>query len=134
MRKTELKIKIKSLAAEAAIIKAEEEKLLRRSRKMKQPLGPLFFNLRGHRKHVVGREARHSLLAYAILRAVAYGQVESYSEAAPEWYDVKKLALRFGPLSALGVIDADFAARTDVWLEEAKAYFAHAETASAIAA
>jgi hypothetical protein len=67
-RKIALKIKIKSLAAEAKIIKKEEKK-------SRTPDQRSF--LQTHRLDVVRWECRHTHLAYAYLRGRRYDQVES---------------------------------------------------------
>lgn len=118
---TELKVKIKSLAAEAKIIRAEETKLLRkvelapklnaRTGEMEQRFrtvrnAPGRAGLRGHRITVVRSEARHSLLAYGYLRGTAYKAMEAKCWEAPSWSSVSKMIVRFG-----GSIDkADFEA------------------------
>lgn len=103
MSKLFLKVKIKSLAAEARIIRAEERR--RRGKKVetprhsKTPLGELlndqrrsvrlryvrplkdgdpFFALRAHRTNDVRREARAALLAYAYLRGKYYRVTETW--------------------------------------------------------
>ena len=72
--RTFLKVKIKSLAAEAKIIRKEEKK----NTKIDEDLG---YNrkrreLRDHRKGTVAYEARHTLLAYGFIRGRAYEQME----------------------------------------------------------
>lgn len=84
-----LKIKAKSLAAEARIIRAEEKK--RR--------GDLRSQLAGHRKDVVRREARHTLLALAYLRGRAYRVVERSVRKGnePNWSEVERMIKKYGP-------------------------------------
>ena len=95
--KTHLKIKIKSLAAEARIIKAEE-------RKWRYP-HPMRESLRRHRRKEVRAEARHSLIAYGFLRGRRYAQVEQPNEAwaghkrgsgPPNWNRVRDLVAKYG--------------------------------------
>lgn len=81
-----LKVKVKSLAAEARIIRQEE----RRSK------GPLRESLAEHRRGVVRNEARHSQIAYALLRGKPYDEIEG-TNSKP--FDIKKvldMAARFG--------------------------------------
>jgi hypothetical protein len=80
-----LKIKIKSLAAEARIIRREE----------KRSSGELQRQLCEHRRRVVRRAARHNLLAYSFLRGRRYEQLER-SPFGPDWTEVSKLVVRFG--------------------------------------
>jgi hypothetical protein len=79
-----LKIKLKSLAAEAQIIRFEENKLKRGG------FGPdedradkklwrfnTYTDIRHHRLLIVRKESRISFLAYAFMRGKRYDQVES---------------------------------------------------------
>ena len=81
-----LKIKIKSLAEEARIIRTEERK----------SKGWIRNSLRLHRIEDVRREARHSLLAYAFLRGVPYHVVENYTETPIDWSKVQRMVSKFG--------------------------------------
>lgn len=86
-RRRHLKVKIKSLAAEARIIRQEE----RRSR------GRLRDSLALHRKGVVREEARYSQLAYGFIRGRRYEQLET----SPKGVDIRRLMdliERFGPV------------------------------------
>ena len=83
---TELKIKIKSLAAETKIIKHEESKLHGEARQ----------SLQHHRKTVVRHEARHSLLAYGYMRGRPYRSIEMKCHEDPNWQKVQKMVERFG--------------------------------------
>lgn len=86
-----LKVKIKSLAAEAAIIRKEESKLPRerdiapeqRSDPAKQALWARRTSLRIHRTGEVRDEARAALLAYGFLRGRRYRQMEAYTREVP---------------------------------------------------
>ena len=80
-----LKVKIKSLAEEARIIRKEENKR-----------GPLWWGLRLHRTGIVKSEARAALLAYGFLRGLTYRQIEANTKFAPDWARVKKLVDRYG--------------------------------------
>lgn len=84
-RRLFLKVKIKSLAAESKIIRKEEK------------LHPLFREeLYLHRKFVVAREARATLLAYSFLRGIPYKKVESNCDSPPDWSRVKTMVLKYG--------------------------------------
>lgn len=82
-----LKMKIKSLAAEAEMLRREEVKWW----------GPSAhrYDLHNHRKQVVGPESRHSLLAYGFLRDLPYGVMESHIYTKPDWTKVENIAKRF---------------------------------------
>lgn len=96
-----LKVKVKSLAEEARIIR-REERLALQGRK---PDYVLHTELRLHRVRDVRREQRVSLLAYAFLR----GKALSACEPSPagrrtgwqciDWNRVLQLALKFGPVT-----------------------------------
>ncbi len=73
-----LRVKIKSLAAEARIIRTEEQRFPRGWRN-----NPTYFGLRNHRTFDVRREARAALLAYAYLRGRLYSSVEGGGEELP---------------------------------------------------
>lgn len=73
---TRLRVKIKSLAAEARIIRQEERRALRLSTEDPDRL-PRYRTLRDHRRQDVRTAARAALLAYAFLRGRAYATVES---------------------------------------------------------
>lgn len=80
-----LKVKIKSLAAEAKIIRQEEKK----NKDMR-------LGLAHHRKTVVRDEARHTLLAYAFIRGRAYTTVEHQDSKTPNWESVEKMIKKYG--------------------------------------
>ena len=104
-RLVHLKVKIKSLSAEAGIIRQEEEKALARHREKvgdeegkippEKSLCPRYEGLRNHRTGIVRWAARHNLLAYAFLRDQSYAEVEAQGSEEPNWDEVKKVALRF---------------------------------------
>lgn len=81
-----LKVKIKSLAEEARIIRKEEK----RSKGDKRE--GLYF----HRIRVVRREARHSLLAYGFIRGRKYRQIEATCKTPPDWSEVQRMVLKYG--------------------------------------
>lgn len=88
-----LKVKIKSLAEEARIIRLEE----RRS----APGGPQQRELHEHRVRDVRSEQRHSLLAYAFIRRVPLAKVEPKTGTPPDWKRVAKLVEKFGTANRL---------------------------------
>lgn len=88
-RQTHLRVKIKSLAAEAGIIRSEEQRHPGSSSTRS--------GLREHRVGIVRREQRSSLLAYAFLRGRQYLEVETKAKAPPCLKRVAKLAWSFGP-------------------------------------
>lgn len=86
----ELKVKIKSLAAEATIIRREE-----RLAKTVETRA----SLHQHRVGVVRYEARHSLLAYGYLRGRSYRQIEASCKRSPDWSSVERMIKKYGPPS-----------------------------------
>ena len=80
-----LKVKIKSLAAEAKIIRVEE----RKNKKARQGLAE-------HRRTVVRNEARHSLLAYGFLRGKKYSQMEAKCHEYPDFERVERMVKKYG--------------------------------------
>lgn len=91
----QLRVKIKSLAVEARIIRLEEQ------RAKKRHDTALLVSLEQHRKYVVRSEARHSQLAYAFLRGKPYDMVETkwlsprMGGRAVSWGSVESIAKRF---------------------------------------
>jgi hypothetical protein len=80
-----LKVKIKSLAAEAAII-----------RQLEPRAGPLRAEMAEHRRSVVRQAAREAQLAYAIIRRRPYQTVEHGATALVDWTAVLKMVDRYG--------------------------------------
>lgn len=102
----QLKIKIKSLAAEARLIRHEENKRKRFivAMEAKDPAATAhareeWLSVKAHRRGGVRSEARHSLLAYGFLRGRAYAQLESKCHPGnePNWDYVEKMLRRFSP-------------------------------------
>ena len=83
-----LRVKVKSLADEAKIIRREEH----RSKNWYE-----WYSLKQHRKGIVRREARSAQLALAFLRGVPYEKVESYTRVGnePNWKRVKDLVMKY---------------------------------------
>lgn len=92
-RTAHLKVKIKSLAAEARIIRHEERKYRGLERRA----------LQDHRRGVVRYEARHSQLAYAFIRGRPYSAVEAKCHEAPDWDKVRSIVTRFSDGDKAGV-------------------------------
>ena len=86
-----LKVKIKSLAAEAKIIRHEENK----------HRGELGARAKGlladHRKGIVRNEARLTQLAYGFLRGRTLDQIEKDARTPPDMDRVWKMVERYGP-------------------------------------
>lgn len=109
-----LKVKIKSLAAEARIIRAEEKKfnavverpMLQRGqpripRTVKWKASPEQLRIRAqlweHRTKDVRGEARCSLIAYGYLRGRKYKWVEDKAKTPPNWENVQRIIEKFRP-------------------------------------
>ncbi len=90
----ELKIKIASLAQEAAIIRAEEKK----------HTGPRRDAIHNHRVIDVRRAQRATLVAYGYLRGRAYRQIEPitrcnrppHDRPGPAWERVRDMVAKYG--------------------------------------
>lgn len=98
-----LRIKIKSLAAEAVIIRQEAQKTK----------GMVKWGLNQHRTDVVRDHSRHNLLAYGHLKGLEYCDMEKKCYDSPDFKRVTELAKRFGAPS-----DIELA----LWVERAQAY------------
>ena len=115
-----LKVKIKSLEAEARIIRREES------------LAPRFRqDLLWHRKYVVGTEQRHTLLAYGFIRGLKYREIENGCNKHNhiKWDKVRTMVFKYGSRQDDGEFDLAFEARRnqlmfefDKWLKEAREY------------
>ena len=92
MLHTMLKIKLKSLAEEARIIRHQEKKMRGKNwgRSSNQ------FNL--HRLLVVRPEARATHLAYGFLRGLEYNQMEATHKTEPNWKSVERMVKKYGTL------------------------------------
>lgn len=124
-RRRELRVKIKSLAAEATIIRKEELRVRdAMTRVAGKPeavaqMASSFASLRSHRVSDVRRESRYALLCYAILRGKPWERVEPRPKAGGlptgQEVDVEKLTgllKRFGPSGEL----AEVRQRVRTWL------------------
>lgn len=81
-----LKIKIKSLAEEARIIRKEE-------RKTRVPLRD---DLHIHRVVHVRAESRNASLAYAYLRGRRYRQIEAFAYTVPSTDQISRMVKKYG--------------------------------------
>jgi hypothetical protein len=81
-----LKVKIKSLAEEAKIIRKEE----------RASQGDKREGLHNHRVGVVRRAARHSLLAYGFIRGKKYRDIEPTARTSPYRGEVAKMVVKYG--------------------------------------
>lgn len=124
-----LKVKIKSLAAEAHIIRLEEKRACGR-RKCPSGVHPdykvwlhrddvLRNSLYRHRLDVVRAEQRVSLLAYAFLRGRGLAMVEPKSKTPPDWARVAKLVEKFGVIGSRAEKEAE-AGILKVWINGLK--------------
>lgn len=85
-----LKVKIKSLAQEARIIRHEERKAKIRKQ------GELRESLRFHRMQVVRAESRATNLAYGLLRGRRYSELEHKRWTKPDWKNVIRMVAKYG--------------------------------------
>lgn len=86
-----LKIKLKSLAAEARIIHAQE-------RKTGGAFNALRESLHLHRVRDVRGEARATHLAYGYLRGRQWAQIENNTTTEPDWKKVTAMVRKYGPV------------------------------------
>jgi hypothetical protein len=96
-----LRVKVRSLAEEARIIRHEERRakpIWRRSLTLGENSAPdyTFFHLRNHRVFDVRREARAALLAYGFLRGKSYFAIEAKCYEEPDWTRVAELVKKYG--------------------------------------
>lgn len=102
-----LKVKAKSLAEEARIIRKEE----RRAKGLRD-------HLRDHRTGVVRSEARATLLAYGFLRGRTLEQVETRAKTKPDWDKVWSMVRRY----CLDPVDLHAVRRKERLAETEKAF------------
>jgi hypothetical protein len=107
----ELKIKAKHLALEPAIIRKEEQKLLKQAEYFRKNQDKsnedkayyAYLNLYLHRKGIVRTEARATNLARAFLKGIPYNQVEKKTTVDNKPYTVVnriiKMVAKYGPSS-----------------------------------
>ena len=80
-------MKLKSLAAESRIIRAEE-------RKQRHP--SLRNGLTTHRREVVRAAARNTALAYGFIRGRAYRDIEAKGGTPPNVKEVERMVKQYG--------------------------------------
>ena len=117
----QLRVKLMSLAEEARIIRRAEAKYFGRKNQNANSVG---HSLHLHRICDVRHAARLSLLAFALLRGVAYLRVENKTSWAPDFAEVRKLADRFGPFETYdgkaNERKAAYKVQADAWIFAAK--------------
>jgi len=85
-----LRVKLKSLAEEARIIRVEEKRAnLARDYELQGCL-------RWHRIDIVRKASRETLLAYQYLRGIPYSVVEKEGSEEPNWKSVLSMIRRYG--------------------------------------
>ena len=111
-RSHELRIRAKSLAAEIAIIKDEERRVIRRAKSLRDHLAMKgqrldFYaatsaqrSLRQHRIDVVKKHSRCTNIARGFERGLAYSQIERSARLAPDWAEIERLVKRYCPAEA----------------------------------
>jgi hypothetical protein len=106
-----IRVKIKTLAAEARIIRLEERRAKARWKHLRQRAGVtdddevaqaavdsevLFFGLKNHRRGPVRSAAREAQLVYGFLRGTPYLALERTCRTEPDWREIGKLIKRYG--------------------------------------
>jgi hypothetical protein len=86
-RREHLRVKVKSLMAEAAIIRAEE----------KRTWGQLRDELAVHRRTVVRNAARSAHIALSLIKGRKYSAIEATYYKIADWDEVKRLLKKYGP-------------------------------------
>lgn len=117
----QLKVKIKSLAAESRIIRLETNRSKDQQTK---------WDLAHHRTGIVREEARYSQLAYAFLRGRSYASVEAKTDKELDLKRVEKLVERFGVTYSMDESYTDYSRRKKEqdgmflkWAEAARKHF-----------
>lgn len=82
-----LRVKSKSLAEEARIIRKEEQRTH----------GIMRNRLQEHRRGIVRLEARATGLAYGFIRGHSWEQMEPKSINPPNWKRVREMIKKYGP-------------------------------------
>ncbi len=99
-RREMLRVKLKSLAAEARIIRREEQRQRFDRRGRARAFGPLAAELRWHRVSTVREEARLTHIAYAMVRGRDPESVEPNGPglAEEQWKRVRAMWAKYGPV------------------------------------
>lgn len=103
-RREMLRVKIKSLACEAQIIRKEEKHSLHRKKRVfrgrviwRGQTSQLHHELWHHRITVVRRAAREAGLAYGFIRGRTWQQMEPTCKVEPDWQAIAKMLQKYGP-------------------------------------
>lgn len=86
-RRELLRVKLKSLAVEARIIRREEQRTF----------GALREELHRHRVLDVRKAARDTHVAYALIRGKTIDDIEPNRTSEPDWAAVEKMVKKYGP-------------------------------------
>jgi len=89
-----LRVKVKSLAAEARIIRQAE---LREKKRKQRYDDEIRARLHSHRVLDVRRHSRCAHLAYGFIRGRTHLQMENKVIRQPDWEEVKRLCKKYGP-------------------------------------
>lgn len=100
-----LRIKIKSLAAEAAIIRQEAKKTS----------GLVKYGLNQHRTGIVREHTRINLLAYGLIKRVPYSVMEQKTDTKVNFSKIVEIAKRFGETDEIAINE---------WITAAKEHLA----------
>jgi len=84
-----LKMKLKSLMAEAAMLRKHEVKCLGRHTEVAK-------SLKCHRIGIIRSESRDSLIAYGFLRGKTYAQVEGIRYSEPDQKNIARMIVKYG--------------------------------------
>lgn len=98
-RREMLRVKAKSLAAEAIIIRKEE----------KRSQGALRNELHDHRVNVVRKVARETGIAYGIIKGRTLSQMEQISYEAPDWDKIRAMVKKYGHTSDATTLEQQIA-------------------------
>lgn len=90
-RREMLRVKLKSLAEEARIIRREEQRTF----------GALREELHRHRVDKVRKVARDTHVAYGLIRGKAIDQIEPGRKSDPDWEAVEKMVKKYGSQQAV---------------------------------
>lgn len=112
-----LSIKIKSLAAEAVLIRVDENKYRQRHKsdadqqsERSRQARAAWLGLKQHRRWDVRREARAALLAFGLIKGMPYRNIEAKCWEEPDWRRVAAIVRKYGgyknEADALAVVKA----------------------------
>jgi len=94
-----LKVKLKSLAAEAKIIRDHEKKVTDEW---------IRSELVNHRRNFLRADARNSLLAYSFLNGWEYWQIENKARSKPNFQKIYRMVRKYGNAHLLTQIEKEF--------------------------